>query len=89
MPLRLRGLTFPPSISQILYRRAVRLRKMTGNNNLKTQGEIESSETSWSDLASQTLVRPLVLFLEPIVLILNLYIALIYALRECLVRFWR
>jgi DHA1 family multidrug resistance protein-like MFS transporter len=65
---------------QILYRRARRLRKATGNADLKTEGEIKMAETKKSDLVKQTLVRPFVLFLEPIVLVLNLWIGFIYDL---------
>ncbi|KAI0061940.1 MFS general substrate transporter, partial [Artomyces pyxidatus] len=69
------------SASNILYRRAARLREATGNPNLKSQGDIDAANMTARDLAAEMLVRPLVLnFQEPIVLALNIYIGLIYAL---------
>jgi DHA1 family multidrug resistance protein-like MFS transporter len=69
------------SSSNILYRRARRLRKATGDKRLKSQSEIEAEHMTGRDIAIDVLVRPFTLnFQEPIVFILNLYIALIYAL---------
>ncbi|KAI9839881.1 MAG: hypothetical protein M1819_000073 [Sarea resinae] len=69
------------SPSNILYRRARRLRKLTGNDKLKCAAEIASDSMTGKDVAVMMLVRPLTLnFTEPIVLLLNLYIALIYGL---------
>ncbi|KAI0043053.1 MFS transporter [Auriscalpium vulgare] len=69
------------SASNILYRRAKRLRKATGNTNLRSQSEIDAAHMSKRDLAVAALVRPFTLnFQEPIVLALNIYIGLIYAL---------
>ncbi|KAI0068449.1 MFS transporter [Artomyces pyxidatus] len=69
------------SAANILYRRAARLRKATGNPNLKSQGEIDVANMSPRDVAIDVLVRPFALnFQEPIVLVLNVYIGLIYAL---------
>ena len=69
------------SSSNILYRRALRLRKATGDNRLRSQAEIDAENLSGRDIARDVLVRPFTLnFQEPIVLLLNLYIALIYAL---------
>lgn len=69
------------SPSNILYRRSRRLRKITGNNQLISEGEIMSQEMTAKDIALMTLVRPFTLsFLEPICFCLNLYIALIYGL---------
>jgi hypothetical protein len=62
-----------------LYRRAVRLRRLTGNTALKSRGEKDSENMGIKDIAQMTLVRPFVLgFSEPIVAAWNLYIALIY-----------
>jgi MFS transporter, DHA1 family, multidrug resistance protein len=64
---------------RILYRRAVRLRRLTGNPNLRSLGEKEAEHMSMADVAQMTLVRPFVLgFTEPIVAAWNLYIALLY-----------
>ncbi|TFY69818.1 hypothetical protein EVJ58_g189 [Rhodofomes roseus] len=69
------------SSSAILYRRAVRLRRLTGNQNLKSEGEIESEEMTLGEVAKMTLVRPFVLaFREPIVASWNLYIMLVYGI---------
>ena len=65
--------------NRILYRRAVRLRRLTGNCNLRSQGEIDGAEMTMGEIAQMTLVRPFVLTLrEPIVFFLNLYVALAY-----------
>jgi MFS transporter, DHA1 family, multidrug resistance protein len=69
------------SASNILYRRASRLRKATGNPSIKSASEIAAAAMSPRDLAVDVLVRPFTLnFQEPIVLALNVYIGLIYAL---------
>lgn len=68
------------SANSILLRRAARLRKLTGNQNLKSQSEIDSSKMTGSQIVKMTLVRPLTMtFTEPIVLAINLYVGLIYA----------
>jgi len=69
------------SAQNILYRRTRRLRKLTGNDKLKCEPEIVSENMTGKDIALMTLVRPFTLnFQEPIVLLLNLYIALVYGL---------
>ncbi|KAI0317443.1 major facilitator superfamily domain-containing protein [Amylostereum chailletii] len=69
------------SPANILFRRAARLRKATGNPNLKSESEIEAEHMTPRDVAMIALVRPFTLnFQEPIVLALNLYIGLVYAL---------
>jgi DHA1 family multidrug resistance protein-like MFS transporter len=69
------------SASNILYRRARRLRKATGNPSIMSGPEIAAAAMSPRDLAVDVLVRPFVLnFQEPIVFALNVYIGLIYAL---------
>ncbi|KAK4053182.1 GTPase-activating protein [Microbotryomycetes sp. JL201] len=63
----------------ILVRRARRLRKKTGNQQLKSQGEIEQQHMTGKDILFMTLVRPLQFtFTEPIVIALNLYITFVY-----------
>ncbi|KAI9727532.1 MAG: hypothetical protein M1828_006474 [Chrysothrix sp. TS-e1954] len=73
---------FPETSStNILYRRSRRLRKATGNGKLKCEPEIAGENMGLKDVAMMTLVRPITLnFHEPIVFLLNLYIALIYGL---------
>ena len=69
------------SSANVLYRRARRLRKLTGRHNLMSEPEIESGGMTARDMAMMILVRPFTLnFLEPMVFLLNLYIALIYGL---------
>ena len=63
------------SSQNILYRRAARLRKLTGNEELKSEGEIEQSKMSFGEAAKMTLVKPFVLnFAEPVVFANNLFI---------------
>ncbi|KAJ1019923.1 hypothetical protein NDA16_004204 [Ustilago loliicola] len=72
--------TFPEtSSSNILFRRAQRLRKVTGNPHLRTKGEIFSAHLTGKELALMTFVRPFLLsFTEPIVLGINLLVGLVY-----------
>jgi len=70
---------FPETSSRtILYRRVMRLRKLTGNQELKSQAMIDTAHLSAGDLAQEYLWRPMVLFFEPILLVYNTYLALIY-----------
>ncbi|KDQ57708.1 hypothetical protein JAAARDRAFT_130834 [Jaapia argillacea MUCL 33604] len=69
------------SASHILVKRARRLRKLTGNPNLRSAGEIEQAHMTAKEVAMMTLIRPFVLsVMEPVVFFLNLYIALVYGL---------
>ena len=73
---------FPETSSEnILLRRAKRLRKRTGNENLRSQGEIDSSKMTAKDIVKQTMWMPLYLSIsEPICFSLNLYIGLVYSI---------
>lgn len=74
------------SAANILYRRTARLRKTLpeGAPTIKCEPEIEAEKMSPSDGLKMTFVRPFTLTLfEPIVLALNLYIALVYAVLYC------
>ncbi|KAK8055208.1 hypothetical protein PG993_000435 [Apiospora rasikravindrae] len=69
------------SSANILYRRARRLRKLTGNDKLICEPELVGQEMTGKDVVSMILIRPFsLLFTEPIVFALDLYIALIYGL---------
>lgn len=69
------------SSTNILYRRAKRLRKLTGNDKFRCEAEIEAANMTTNEIIQIALVRPFTLnFTEPIVLVLNLYIALIYGI---------
>lgn len=72
------------SSANILYRRSRRLRKITGNDKLMSEPEIEGQDMGLKDIVMMVLVRPFSLTLtEPICFCLNLYIALIYGLLYC------
>jgi DHA1 family multidrug resistance protein-like MFS transporter len=58
----------------ILLKRARRLRKLTGNDRLRSASEIREAEISSSQIAMEYLVRPFQLMLEPAVLFVNVYI---------------
>ncbi|WWC72328.1 uncharacterized protein I206_106290 [Kwoniella pini CBS 10737] len=69
------------SAGTILLRRAKRLRKLTGNDQLKSISEISSEQMTGAEVVKMTLVRPFSMtFTEPIVLAIDLYIGLIYAI---------
>ncbi|ORX38204.1 major facilitator superfamily domain-containing protein [Kockovaella imperatae] len=69
------------SSNTILLRRAKRLRKLTGNDRIKAQSEIDSAQMTFKDIAMMSLVRPITMtFTEPIVLACDLFIGLIYAI---------
>lgn len=74
------------SAKTILYSRTARLRKtkQAEGLTLKCQGEIDAAGMSNKDLAYMCFVEPFVMcFSEPIILGLNLYIGLIYAVLYC------
>lgn len=81
------ALTMPETSSQtILYRRAVRLRRLTGNPDLRTQAEIEAANMTMNEIAMMTLVRPFLLgFREPIVAFWNIYLGMLYGILYCFI----
>jgi DHA1 family multidrug resistance protein-like MFS transporter len=69
------------SSSNIIYRRAVRYRQITGISHLKCQPELTVEGLTTTAMAQSLLVRPFTIgFTEPIVFLQNLYLALVYAL---------
>lgn len=67
--------TYPPVI---LRKRAQKLSKMTGKV-YKSKGEIQNGSTSIAEVFKTSLSRPwILLFKEPIVLLLSIYMAIIY-----------
>ncbi|KAH8925288.1 MFS general substrate transporter [Atractiella rhizophila] len=68
------------SASTILLKRAQRLRKLLNNKTLRAQSEIDQANTSAKDVLYETLIRPFQLALEPAVLFINVYLALVYAI---------
>ncbi|KAK9353837.1 major facilitator superfamily domain-containing protein [Lipomyces doorenjongii] len=69
--------TFGPTV---LSRRARRLRKSTGNKELTTKSELEFASVTTSVMIQDNLIRPFIIsFLEPGVLMLNIYTGFMYA----------
>ncbi|KAK4547242.1 hypothetical protein LTR36_000897 [Oleoguttula mirabilis] len=69
------------SANNILVRRTRRLRKLTGDDKLICEPELISESMTGKDIVFMMLVRPFTLnFTEPMVFLLNLYIALIYGI---------
>ncbi|KAF2398427.1 MFS general substrate transporter [Trichodelitschia bisporula] len=69
------------SSSTILLRRAQRLRKISGDNRLKSQSEIDEANMSVSQLVKENLLRPnQMMVLDPAVGFTALYTSLIYGI---------
>lgn len=73
---------FPESSSKaLLYKKALRLRKLTGNENITSEGHIENSKMTAHQIAVDTLWRPIeIMIFEPVVLLIGIYIGLVYAI---------
>ncbi|KAJ6486662.1 major facilitator superfamily domain-containing protein [Mycena sanguinolenta] len=69
--------TYGPTI---LLRRAQRLRKLTGNPELRTAAEREEELKSASSVMYESLVRPFVLTKEPALAFANIYLGFVYAI---------
>ncbi|EDK40950.2 hypothetical protein PGUG_05048 [Meyerozyma guilliermondii ATCC 6260] len=76
------GFLLPESYGKTLLRRkAQRLRALTGNENIMSEGEIENKNMTVRELAIDTLWRPFEIALtEPVVLSIDLYISLVYSI---------
>ncbi|KAF7367534.1 MFS general substrate transporter [Mycena sanguinolenta] len=70
--------TYGPTI--LLLRRAQRLRKLTGNPELRTAAEREEESKSASSVMYESLVRPFVLAKEPALAFANIYLGFVYAI---------
>ncbi|KIY73060.1 MFS general substrate transporter [Cylindrobasidium torrendii FP15055 ss-10] len=68
--------TYGPTI---LYRRAQRLRKLTGNQRLYAQVERDAESKSIVAALNETLLRPFVLLTEPMLFFVDLYTGFIYS----------
>jgi DHA1 family multidrug resistance protein-like MFS transporter len=67
------------SATNILHRRAERLRQVSGNPHLRSKGEIFAATLTGKEIAMMTFVRPFRLGLfEPIALSINLHIGMVY-----------
>lgn len=65
----------------ILRRKAQRLRALTGNDKIISEGELENKHMTPREVAIDTLWRPIeISIFEPVVLSINLYIALVYSI---------
>ncbi len=62
----------------ILYRRAQRLRKQTGETRLKCQSEVDTAESKARDHLAVLARAFTLIFSEPIILVIDLYTALLY-----------
>ncbi|CCH41819.1 Cycloheximide resistance protein [Wickerhamomyces ciferrii] len=80
--LALMAFFFPePSSKALLYKKALILRKKTGNENITSSGEIELKHMSTKEVIIDTLWRPFEISIkEPVVLLIHLYISLMYAI---------
>lgn len=69
------------SSANILLRRAQRLRKLTGNANIKSQSEIDQAKMTISDLTTEALWRPFqLILLDPSIAFNAVYVAIIYGI---------
>jgi MFS transporter, DHA1 family, multidrug resistance protein len=69
------------SASTILLHRARRLRKLTGNNKLKSQGEIDEAHLTVNEVVLNSLWRPMqIAVLDPAVTFANVYSSLVYGI---------
>nr|OQO06428.1 hypothetical protein B0A51_17566 [Rachicladosporium sp. CCFEE 5018]OQO28458.1 hypothetical protein B0A51_03007 [Rachicladosporium sp. CCFEE 5018] len=69
------------SAANIFLRRAQRLRRLTGNDNLRSQSEIDQSRLSASRILSNALVKPIeIMIKDPAILFVNTYTALFYGI---------
>lgn len=78
----LNGFLMPETYSKALLRRkAQRLRALTGNDKIKSEGEIENDKLTRNQFIVDTLWRPFqISIVEPVVLLINVYIALVYSI---------
>lgn len=65
--------------ANILYKRAARLRALTGRSDIKSHGQREQESVSVPRLMRDSLTRPLLLLTDPSPLFLSIYLGLCYA----------
>ncbi len=69
------------SAPNILLRRAQRLRKLTGNPNLKSQSEIDQGNASFASIAKDQLIKPTeIMMKDPAVFFVNVYTSFTYGI---------
>jgi MFS transporter, DHA1 family, multidrug resistance protein len=67
------------SAANILLRRARRLRKLTGNDRLLSQGEIDQANLTSSHILTSALVKPVeIMFKDPSIFFVNVYTGYFY-----------
>lgn len=64
--------------SNILYKRAARLRALTGREDIKSHGQREQESVSFGQVMKNSLMRPLQLMTDPAPLFLSIYLGLCY-----------
>lgn len=65
----------------LLYRKAKRLRRRTGNMKIVSEGELEDKNLALGQIIIETLWRPLEIALfEPVVFLIDIYLSLVYAI---------
>ncbi|KAK0231563.1 major facilitator superfamily domain-containing protein [Armillaria fumosa] len=69
--------TYEPTI---LLKRAHRLRKLTGNEELRSQGEKDKEGESLGAVMQEALIRPFILAKEPVLMFANVYLGFVYAI---------
>ncbi|PBL01691.1 MFS general substrate transporter [Armillaria gallica] len=69
--------TYEPTI---LLKRAQRLRKLTGNQELRSQGEKDKEGESLGQVMQEALIRPFILAKEPVLMFANVYLGFVYAI---------
>lgn len=75
---------FPETNAEtILLQRAKRIRQRTAMQHLTSESEDKQAHLSPSSIIFESLLRPFQLMTEPVILYLNLYIALGYAIFYC------
>ncbi|KAK6204783.1 multidrug resistance protein 2 [Scheffersomyces amazonensis] len=76
------GWTLPETYGKaLLYRKANRLRRITGNKNIVSEGHIENSNRTRRELVVKSFYRPLeITLLEPVVLSINIFTTLVYSI---------
>nr|OQO07767.1 hypothetical protein B0A51_17408 [Rachicladosporium sp. CCFEE 5018] len=82
-PVFIMMLLFLPETSQsnILLRRARRLRKLTGNDKYRSQSELDQANLNAREIAYEALVRPMqLMFMDPAIGFTAVYVGLVYGI---------
>ncbi|CAL1184903.1 unnamed protein product [Candida parapsilosis] len=76
------GWTLPETYApKLLRQKAERLRKLTGNNKIVSQAELDHGATSTGEVVRKLFWRPFeITITEPVVLLIGIYIALVYSI---------